>query len=509
MTAVVGLKSEVFRDQLKKFTVDQAVSLSQSMLAAGKPKKAYDLVWNCLSNDPKNVKLLTLAGMACRELDDYSKAISFYKNALLHTGADPVLFGFLADSLNFLKRYDEAIYYSEKAIKIDDKLASSYLHLSTALIEKDRLDEADECLDKALAVKPNFGAALINKGLVAHSKLNLKKALFYFDQVIEENGIEGKVEWGDVQLAKWNKSHILLSQGDFERGLPLFELRKKHPRKSSRPRRFREPVWLGDASLDNKTLLVHSEGGFGDTIQFIRYVSMLPESCNVLIQCQPHLQTLFADSFPNASVFNVSDKLPSFDFQVPVMSLPLAFGTRLKTIPHDVPYLKTVHKNLPFGYGSYSSSSRKLLGVVSKGSSTFANDSRRSVSLSAIMNSLPPGYSYVLLHKDISLEERQIIKGHSNIIAPCEDFNTFSETASLVETLDGLISVDTAVAHLAGALGVKTLLMLPHRPDWRWGLTGSITPWYPNTTIIRQASPESWSEVFEQLPKKINEMMQS
>ncbi|NDB04027.1 MAG: tetratricopeptide repeat protein, partial [Flavobacteriaceae bacterium] len=310
-----------------------AANLAKYFLSKGKPSSALRLVLEVLKVNAKDVAALTLAGIACRELKDPAKALHLYSNALAQTGPDPILLGFKADALNLLRRYREAISAVQEANIIDETLPANHLHMGTALMELDKFDEAEACFKIALDLKSDYAPAMINLGLIAHNRLRFELALKYYDQVIDLGDANPNLDWNDVNLAKWNKSHILLSLGDYENGLPLFEARSLHGDIKSRPKKIPGRLWDGKASTVGKKILIHCEGGFGDTIQFVRYADYFEQGTEVKILCQRNLLRLMRYNFPLADVFAVGDELPEFDYHCPMMSLPMVFGTELTSIP--------------------------------------------------------------------------------------------------------------------------------------------------------------------------------
>ena len=241
-------------------------------------------------------------------------------------------------------------------------------------------------------------------------------------------------------------------------------------------------------------MLIYAEGGFGDTIQFIRYAKLFDPSAKLIIQCQVPLIELVRGMGLPAELIAPGDAPPPHDYHCPLMSLPLAFGTTIETVPHFDRYIYASDEHVK-QWGSFvGQMTGPKIGIVARGSSNFANDKSRSFDLKALVALLPKNASYVVLQKDLSDDEHAFIESFDNIIAPSEALETFSDTAAICTHLDQVISVDTSVAHLSAALGKPTSVLLAYRPDWRWGADGETTGWYPRVRLIRQTRCGGWTK---------------
>ena len=247
--------------------------------------------------------------------------------------------------------------------------------------------------------------------------------------------------------------------------------------------------------MSGKTILLFAEGGFGDTIQFIRYAKLFDPNVKLIIQCQVPLIELANGMGLGAEIIASGDTPPPHDFHCPLMSLPLAFGTNIDTVPHFDRYMYAQDGYVKKWGAFVGQLTGPKIGIVARGSSTFSNDKNRSFDLKAIVAQLPQHASYVVLQKDLSDDERAFIDTCNNIIAPGEALETFSDTAAICMHLDQVISVDTGVAHLSAALGLPTIVLLAYRPDWRWGANGNKTIWYPNCFLTRQSRLDDWGSV--------------
>ncbi|MEG4348354.1 tetratricopeptide repeat protein [Microcoleus sp. LAD1_D3] len=458
-------------------------------------------------------------GWAKQQLGERDAAILYYQTALqldpnLHETAHNL--GHLFKQKNHLS---EAIAYYLHALKINPNLTYSLMGLATVLQQQGKLAEAFNCYQQAVKLDPNNPEAHNNVGAFFYEQGNAKAAISYYRQALNlkpdfveaiNNLGHALVDLGEFQeafschsralelqpdnaTAHLELSLTLLLFGDFQRGFAEYEWRWRTPQ--LQPRQFKQPVWDG-SDLQGKTILLHVEQGFGDSIQFIRYAPILrSRGATVMVACYPELMRLFA-TVPGIEYLSVSlEGLPEFDVQAPLMSLPRIVGTTLETIPANVPYLEPPAE-CKF---ALSSDAKLKVGIVWAGSPQRRKDNQRSCSLSDFIRFLDvPGIAFYSLQKNLSEIDRTLLNQH---LVPdlSPHLSDFADTASAISQLDLVISVDTAVAHLAGALGKPVWVLLSFAPDWRWLLHREDNPWYPTARLFRQIQPESWQELFEEV----------
>ena len=249
---------------------------------------------------------------------------------------------------------------------------------------------------------------------------------------------------------------------------------------------------MGQEHLSGKTILLYAEGGFGDTFQFIRYAKLFERDVKLIIQCQLPLIELVKGMGLDAEIIAPGDTPPPHDFHCSLMSLPLAFGTTIETVPQFKSYLAAPDEHIKKWGAFLEQMNGPKIGIVARGSSNFSNDKNRSLDLRELVTQLPKNANYVVLQKHFSDYELAFIRDSKNVAAPDEMLETFSDTAAICAHLDQVISVDTGVAHLSAALGKPTFLLLPYRPDWRWGAHGKTTVWYPSVKLLRQTRSGEW-----------------
>jgi hypothetical protein len=294
--------------------------------------------------------------------------------------------------------------------------------------------------------------------------------------------------------------------GDFDTGWYLYEWRFKCKESSAFDRHFQQPLWLGTASLQGKTILLHSEQGLGDTIQFCRYAKLVKHlGANVLIEVPSHLAALFENLEGVDEVIIKGAPLPEFDYHCPLLSLALSFKTSLDSIPKDLAYLQSDPEKRRYWEKKLGVKSKPRIGLVWNGSATHKSDHHRSMPLSTMLQltSHFPQYEFISLQKELRETDRDTLTDNSSILHFEAELSDFTDTAALCDLMDVVISIDTSVAHLSAALGKRTLILLAYAPDWRWLLGRNDSPWYPSVTLFRQKIIGDWSKVLEQLKNSV------
>jgi len=290
---------------------------------------------------------------------------------------------------------------------------------------------------------------------------------------------------------------LLLLQGDFKRGWQEHEWRWKCRDYPSPQRNFAQPLWDGSA-LERRTLLLHTEQGLGDAIQFIRYLPLVAQrGGKIIIECQAELRRLFQTMLEKCPIVVRGDPLPAFDLHCPLLSLPLIFGTTLENIPQTVPYLHADAQDVKKWRERLDEHSPHLkMGLVWAGSPTNKNDRSRSIKLQSLAPlGQVPGVRLLSLQKGAAAAEAKTPPMGMELVDYTQELTDFADTAALIANLDLLISVDTAVVHLAGAMGKLVWTLLPFSPDWRWLLERENSPWYPTMRLFRQQVIGDWDNV--------------
>ena len=364
----------------------------------------------------------------------------------------------------------------------------------------DLFEDAINCYKKAIGLDPRYLEAYNNLGNALVRLFQHEEALQYYDQALALD--PAYVE------AYWNKALALLQLGRFSEGWVLHEIRWAKPSFQPIVRHFSQPIWDGSFSVNGKTLLLHAEQGLGDTLQFVRYVELVKTSgARVVLEVQAPLVSLFDGLFVVESLVKQGDPLPSFDCHCPLMSLPLAFQTTLSSVPSAVLYLKPSSEKERFWVEKLGTTSRLRVGLVWSGDPRHQNDKQRSIALAELMAALPPGFEYVSLQSEIRDSDRQALEERDQLVHFGSELKDFSDTAALCAQMDVVVCVDTSVAHLSGALGKPTFLLLPYNPDWRWLLERTDSPWYPTMQLYRQEQLGNWQSALEKVSADLQKIV--
>lgn len=429
--------------------------------------------------------LIAVIKMREHRLDE---AVACYDRALAVRPDYPEALSNRGLALQGLKRFDEALASYDGALAVRPDYAEALSNRGNALTELKRFDEALASYDRALAMQPDYAEALYNRANTLHQLKRFDEALACYDRALAVQP--------DFAEAHGAKSLLLLLIGDLDAGWQEHECRWKY--ESLKPFRqdFAQPLWLGETGVEGNTILLHSEQGFGDTIQFIRYVPLLAElGAKVIIRVQPALKKLLADMAGADIVIGTDEELPPFDLYTPLLSLPLAFKTRLDTIPSATPYLRASSEAVAHWNARLGHRSRPRIGLAWSGRPTHKNDHNRSIGLGALLPLLDFNATYVSLQKDVRPGDASVLQNRSDLLHFGDDLKTFADAAALLSNLDLIISVDTSVVHLAGALAKPVWVLLPFLPDWRWLLDRDDSPWYPTARLFRQNAPGDWAGV--------------
>jgi Tetratricopeptide repeat len=401
-----------------------------------------------------------------------------------------------ADELKRLRRFEEALAAYAEVLAQNGSDIGALNECGGLHMRLGRPEAALACYDRALPLAPRTFELHINKGtaLVALNRHEAALAAFAAAAAVDPDRAE----------AHYNASLVRLRLGDFAAGWPAYEWRWRKAEWAAMRRNFAAPLWLGVQPIAGKTLLLHAEQGLGDTIQFIRYAPLLAGcGATIVLECQPALKNLVGHGDGIAHVIARGETLPAFDLHCPLLSLPLACGTQLKTVPANVPYLRPHPELLGKGRGRVPDNGRLRVGVCWAGSAAHLNDRNRSIPLERLADILTvPGIDFVSLQRDVSEADAAILRRHG-VTALGEDFADFADTAAVVAMLDLVISVDTSVAHLAGAMAKATAVLLPFSPDFRWLLDRSDSPWYPTMRLYRQTAIGDWSGPLQRLTDEL------
>jgi tetratricopeptide (TPR) repeat protein len=522
-------------------------------LQSNDPRRAAELIGKALAVNPGNAAAHCNRASALQALNEWEAALDSYNAAIVHEPRFAEAYFNRGIVLHLLKRPDDAVASHSRAIALKSDFAAAYFHRGIALQELRQSEAALASYNQAIGVKPDYAEAHLNRGVVLRDLDRLEAALASYDQAIAINPrfAAAYSNRGNVQrqLGRWNaalasfdaaiaiepdraeahcnrgnllnelnrldeavasydraiaingqyveahcnKAVAHLLAGDFAHGWVNYEWRRKR-----HPRRFAQPLWQGKKSIAGKTILIYSEQGYGDTLQFCRYIPRVAAlGAQVIFEAEEPLMGLMATLPGVSQLVAKGNALPAFDCHCPLLTLPFAFNTTLETIPAPTRYLRADAAKVERWRAKLGDETMPRVGLVWAGSTVRNNN--RSIALAHWVSHLPAGFEYVSLQKEVPPEDQTLLRDHPQIVGVAQELNDFGDTAALCECMDLVISIDTSVAHLCGALGKRTWVLLPFNPDWRWLLHRDDSPWYPSATLYRQATLGDWSGVYARI----------
>lgn len=465
------------------------------------------------------------------------------------------------------ERPDEAYTYFAEIVQIDDTKASHFYNLGHSLQQLNQNEQALTCYDQAISLKQDFANPHSNKASIFLKQYDLQKALDSYQRAIEldQNRFDDYISYALVLLelnlpdqalevceiaaelgasqhkmlsnkgfilsrvgrdaeaeqaylkaleleptdpnTRWNLSHLYLRHGIYSKGWQLYEARWDNKNTKLTQRIYAQPLWLGQASIEGKTIFLHPEQGLGDIIQFCRYAQHVAAlGARVILEVPVPLKALLVGLKGVHILISDGDIIPFFDFHCPLMSLPLSLGLNEKNLPSTETYIKSNPQKVAEWREKLKHTTRPKVGLVWSGGFHAAHLSQRginhrrnlSINKLSVFKGLKIDFYSLQKGNPAESELKQQQANHWNgldIINYADYLTDFSDTAALIENLDLVITVDTATAHLAGAMGKSVWLLNRFDSCWRWGVEGTQTHWYPNMKIFRQTQAHNWDEV--------------
>ncbi|MBI3545964.1 MAG: tetratricopeptide repeat protein [Gammaproteobacteria bacterium] len=486
-----------------------------------------------IAHDPNHAGAHCSSGLAWQGLKRLKEAEAAYREALR---LDPRYMRALAQLAGLLreqKRFAEMREMFEAALVHLPQDAFLHYNLGLVLVELGDRQKALDSFQAAIALNPRFAEAHYSLGLQYNVVDNYSSAVIHFERAIalNPNYLDARRALGDTLLrmgqpteaiacydralavapndvmAHGSRAICNLLLGNFKQGWPEYEWRLRHQDMVTAP--TGRPRWRGEP-LQGKTIVLLGEQGMGDTVQFVRYARMVKtRGARVLLVCPAPLRGLLADCAGVDAIFNSGDYIPAYDYEIPLLSLPGVLGTELDSIPAQVPYLQIRPEA---GITAVSEIARHTgvlrVGLVWAGGGLHPNNYRRSCKLAALHELLAvPGVRFFSLQKGTAADELAALPDNG-IVDLGPSLNDFADTAAASMALDLVISVDTAVAHVAGALARPVWMLLPFAPDWRWMLNREDSPWYPSMRLFRQSTPGDWSSVSARVATRLTALAQ-
>jgi len=484
--------------ELNPLYADAHNNLGMIMKEKGRPAEAASCFERAIKLKPDYAEAHNNLGIALRMLDRIDEAIEQYEKTIDLKPDYVEAYSNLGNALRDKGKFETSQRQFEKALALNPDHAEAHSNLGNALKDQGHIEQALARYKRAIAIKPDFAVAHFNIGTVYQEIGEFGEAMKYYNQAIAIDP--------DYAEAHWNQSLVMLTLGDFENGWKKYEWRWR--KKGVVMPGYGKPLWDG-SPFEGKTLLLHTEQGLGDSLQFIRYAPMVKErGGRVVLCCPPALERLFGMMNLFDCISPSGSPAPEHDIQSPLLSLPMIFGTTLGTIPNSVPYLSPDPKDTtawaerirPYGDGF-------RIGLVWAGNprkeqpGAHAIDKRRSMKLDQFAPLADiPGALWFSLQKDGEpAEQAKNPPPGMKLIDLMENVKDYADTAAFIANLDLVIGVDTSVIHMAGALGKPVWVLSRFDGCWRWLLDRSDSPWYPSLRLFRQKRPREWGPVVEEV----------
>jgi tetratricopeptide (TPR) repeat protein len=502
-------------------------------LKRGNAGGALPLIEAALKIDPLSPTALSSRGRALAALDRHSDALVSFDQSLALAPNDPDTLSNRGSMLLSLQRPADALAALDRAAALAPQHFGALINRGNALALLGRLEaalaqydalleahptrpelqfnrgnalsslghhlEAIAAFDRAVSSQPGYVRAHINRGVALQAINRHQEALASFANVLAIDKTNAD--------ARNNASLSLLTIGDYRGGFIQYEMRRSNipPRR----RDFGKPLWLGEHSPSGGVILLHAEQGFGDTILFVRYAPLLAGlGAEILLEVPSELLSLLGRVEGITRVVEEGTALPSFDLHCPLPSLPLAMRTEIATIPARIPYLKASDERISRWRSRLAHIAAPRIAIAWAGRVTHPNDRNRSIALARLAPLfMLDTVSFVGIQSELRSEDEKVLAGIPRITHIGEELRDFDDTAAVLTLVDLVVSVDTAVANLAGAMGRPTWILLPFSPDWRWMLGRTDSPWYPTARLYRQSALGEWDGVIARVRDDLKAML--
>ena len=466
----------------------------------GRSSEAAHLIERAIARNPKLPDYHNSLGNVLDKLGRIEEAVASFGRAIALKQDHAESHNNLGNALLRLGRGEQGIAEYRRALGIRPSYVEAQVNLGHALRKLGQYDEAIACFRKAAELAPGSPEIYSNLALVCQDRGQLREAIGFLDQAIQLRPKQAQ--------ARLNRALMLLASGNWEQGWEEYEWRWKLPDNHAERLRFRHPLWDG-GDIAGRTILLHCEQGLGSTIQFIRYAAVVArKGARVIVECQPALKPLLGKLVPSVEVVARGQVLPPFDIRLPLMSAPRVLGTTLDTIPNGIPYLHADESLVSHWRTQLGTVSGYKVGIAWQGNTAYAGDGQRSIRLRHFAPvAQVEGVRLVNLQKRRGLEQiseagpaLQLVDLGAGVD---EASGPFMDTAAVMKTLDLVITSDTSIAHLAGALGVRVWVALCFVPDWRWMVNREDCPWYPTMRLFRQDRPGDWPGLFQRIATEL------
>lgn len=457
--------------------------------------KALSCCAALLSCNPENPSILSMQGALFAKKMMFDEAFNSF-NLSLHINPDDVkTLQNCGLTLMKLDQYSEALDFFDRALAIDPQNSEILINKGFVFLELHQYQEALDNYDKAFSINANYAEAISDRGNALIGLKRYEEALDSYAWALSVNA--------DCKLAHYSEGYCRLLMGDLLRGWEKYEYRWEVTQQLSK-RNFHQPLWLGNEPIAGKKILVYAEQGHGDTIQFSRYALVLDSlGAIVYLEAYPDLKPILEPLVKPNHFITRGQPIPDVDFHCPMLSLPLAFKTQLSDIPDDTPYIVSPYTLSEHDHLLLPHSNKPRIGIVWQANEANKRLNFRSIPLDQLSKIISSDYVFVIIQKNVSAQEAALLEKFDNVIDMHNRINTFGDTAAIIDQLDLVITVDTSVAHLAGAMDKPVWILLSENANWRWFIDRSDSPWYPSATLFRQSMFGQWSDVISDVKKSM------
>lgn len=479
---------------------DAWVNLGLLLNQLGRVEEAMETYARAILQHPQVAELHHNHGVLAMHLKQFTQAKSSLQEAVRLKPGYVEALNSLGLVLKKMQATSESLACYTQALALQPDNVETLRNKGVLLAETGQSAEAIACFDRALNIKPDFAEALNNKGIVLVEQRAFAQAMMCYDQALALQPNDADV-W-------WNKALCLLLTGQYEEGWKLYEWRCKKVDMQAMYPVYAGMPWRGQPLRADQRLLVTYEQGFGDIVQFCRYLPLLAaQGISVIFYVPRVLATLLNSLSDQIQIVAKGDRLPDFDAYCPLMSLPWVFGTTVETIPATIRYLSPSVCHQLKWQQLLGEQKAMRVGLVWSGSEKHKNDRHRSLSFSALESLLEAEVEWHCLQKEFRSDECELLDAQTVVRMHQSNIDDFSDTAALIEAMDLVISVDTSVAHVAAACGKPVWILLPYHPDFRWMLDSEQTPWYPGVRLFRQTVAGDWPTVLGRVRQALDQML--
>ncbi|MFC1842109.1 tetratricopeptide repeat protein [Candidatus Dependentiae bacterium] len=482
-------------------TLSQTFTEANNLLINKKYTQAIELYKKIIALKPDVPGLYFNAGYACKLAKNYPDAIAYLSRVVEIKPNWTKAYSLLGEIYLAIDECELALKHLYKAIKLNPQSENDHINFASTLIRQKNYPEAEKYLKKFVKKFPKNTILTYNLAYILRIQGKEKEAIPYYLQALETDP--------SFDTARLGIAKAYLATGQLKKGWNYFEYRFQNNKISHK--KFDHHT-LVPADLTNKTVLLKYEWGLGDMMQFIRYAKLIKSyGATILVSIQKPLQKLFSLCPYIDKIVNVGDRVPKIDYKIPILSLPLLFNTTLETIPANIPYLYADEKLISLWRNKLSHNKNFKVGICWHAKPIFLENNyltRRTVPLkdfeplANIKNT-----TLYSLQKIYGLEELDNLPDNFNIATFGPDFDEtngrFMDTAALIENLDLVITADTSIVHIAGALGKPVWILVPYVAEWRWLQKSNRTPWYPKARLFRQKQPSDWTHVIKEVTKEL------